>query len=213
MTNAEDKTVMADLLVSVFDSGIALRSALYCSAPVSSGQRYLQWLRDGDHGIRDVDHAMDSFGAEHTGLVVQPNIQHAKEVVERMRATYAIPVIDPSAVASIKSWRQADWLEFWERVVARFAIAVVFVDGWQFSFGCTHEFLFARRQGLPTFDERGAPLVPAIGILLIEQAIEESSATGVPVDRLEAVVAKLRSAVWEKTRNDQASLAETLSAR
>lgn len=51
-------------------------------------------------------------------------------------------------------------------------------DGWEYSFGCCHEFALARRISLPTFDESGEPLGADEGADLIVRAIHDVRSTG-----------------------------------
>jgi hypothetical protein len=164
---------LAAILRSVYASALADHCALYCSLPISSGRRYQQWIMSLPTGVGDVDHAASLYPTAHEKHVIRPNIDHAKKVVEKLRRLTTRPVIDPSAVPGIKGWLQSDWIAFWESVIGRFAVAVVLVEDWQFSFGCTREFLHALRNGIPAFAENGRLLTASRGAALIGQAVAE----------------------------------------
>jgi hypothetical protein len=175
-------------LLAIYGSALCDSSALYCSAPITSGRRFLQWVQQRGNDIRDVDHAAVDHGDEHRSQVVDPNLAHAKAIVANLRRLSPIPVIDPTAVPHIAAWGQSEWLRFWEAVIARFAIAAIFVNDWQFSYGCAHEFMYATSIGLPAFSEHGAPIKVADGRALIAAAVREIRSFGGSTARLETVL-------------------------
>ena len=182
---SERKGVDAKFLLSVYRSALADTSALYCSAPITSGRRFIQWVRHRGHDISDVDDAVVQYAGEHRAIVVAPNLAHAATVVRELRKRSPIPVIDPTGVPHISGWDQAAWLNFWESVIERFAIGVVLVNDWEFSYGCAHEFMFAHATGIPTFAEDGRFLDLAAGRALIEDAVAQISLAGGSVARFE----------------------------
>jgi hypothetical protein len=115
---------------------------------------------------------------------------HSEAVAARLRQT-KVHVIDPSAVPHISGWTQDDWLGFWEQVIATYAAEIVFIDGWEFSYGCAHEFWFAQSRQIRTCDERERRVSIADGMALIRAAVEILSRTGVSVSRLERVLGAL----------------------
>jgi hypothetical protein len=76
-------------------------------------------------------------------------------------------------------------------VIERFANMVIFLDGWQFSSGCTYEFLRAAQTGLSTVADDGSPLTPDEGRDLIEKAIAEIRTVGASTLFLEGVLSDL----------------------
>lgn len=158
-------------MLGAYSTIVRPNSATYCSAPVTSGIRYFQWLARTGRRFEDVDEIELEERAAHAAEVVHENRLHSQRVVDELRHTRS-QVIDPAAAPHVPGWSQADWLDFWERVIARFAADVVFVDGWQYSYGCSHEFWFAHARGIPTYDERGKLLSIAEGLVLIRGAVE-----------------------------------------
>lgn len=181
--------VDVDFLIAVYRSAIDNSSALYCSAPITSGRRFVEWVRARGNDIRDVDHAASEHADEHRERVVKPNLEHASAVVRKLRELSPIPVIDPTVVPHVASWSQRDWLHFWERVISRFVVGLVLADDWQYSFGCAHEFGFAQANGIATFDEAGSVIALERGRGLIESAIADIRAVGGSTARLESALA------------------------
>jgi hypothetical protein len=72
-------------------------------------------------------------------------------------------VIDPSRLADVPGWEQADYHAFWTKVIDQHADKVIFLDGWQYSDGCTIEFAKAVQLGLPRLTEYLMPLNVAAG--------------------------------------------------
>jgi hypothetical protein len=99
-------------------------------------------------------------------------------------------VIDPSVLRDVPGWRQEDYIAFWEAVIERFASRVVLAEGWNYSFGCAHEFLFAVGRGLPTLDADFKPLPRMAGLVLIRQAARELAGCGADISFLVALLAQ-----------------------
>jgi hypothetical protein len=80
-------------------------------------------------------------------------------------------VIDPTALGDVSGWAQSDYHRFWTGVIERYAHTVVFLNGWEYSSGCTHEFLAAIRVGAELLREDLAPLRLDEGERRIREAI------------------------------------------
>jgi hypothetical protein len=106
-----------------------------------------------------------------------PNMNRAQVVIRRLRARGEI-VIDPTAVGPRRRWQQRDWRLFWKEVIQRYAMRVVFVDGWEYSSGCVYEYLTAVRAGIPTYDQRRRKLTVPRGSSLIRDAVRDVRLSG-----------------------------------
>ncbi len=186
-----------DLLLAIYASVLQERSAVYCSAPITSGRLYVKWLRDHGLSYASVDHAITEKVADHSQFVVKENVRRAQRMVLALRSQSRRPVIDPTSVPHVNGWRQADWLSLWERVIEQFAVGVVFGDGWQFSFGCSHEYLISKRLGLPTYSESGDALFAQDGAKLVSEAADEIASLDGPWQKL-AETAQLIGQVSER---------------
>jgi hypothetical protein len=92
-----------------------------------------------------------------------------------------------------RNWSQSEYLDFWNLVIVRKCNAVYFNEGWQFSNGCTFEYLAGLKAGVHLFDHRGAPLELAAAINMIATAIEGLESDGFSVPKLREVLAELSS--------------------
>ena len=142
-----------ELLLSTYASILDGKRALYCSMPITSGRRFLDWLAKHRITAADVDSTKQALREDHRQSVIIPNREHAQQVVHAIRTRNNEVVIDPSALPHIPNWTQHVWRSFWEHVIERFAQAVYFVDDWAYSNGCAYEFYVAHRLGLPVYDE------------------------------------------------------------
>lgn len=163
-----------EMLLAVLASVVNGKTALYVSAPITSGKRLSNW-RTRRNGDLDVSHP--DYSRHHLNEVVTPNRLHAQRVVKGLRLEYEAKVlIDPTALEDLPGWGQDDYRVFWGRVIERYADTVVFIDDWQYSSGCAYEFLAALQSEAMIFDERGFPLTLEEGIRLITTAITETRA-------------------------------------
>lgn len=189
-------------LAGFLSAVLADRSAVYVSAPITSGRRHSEWHPAEAHRLSS---APADYWQAHRAHVVEPNRNHAKEVVARIRLSERRPVIDPTAVPDIDGWTQDDYRLLWARVIERYAALVVFLDGWEYSNGCTYEFLVAQRLALPTATEAGRPLTLAAGGALIRGALANLAAQGVEAALPRWVLSQAERLVRARRRPDRST--------
>jgi hypothetical protein len=181
MAGSPSKADVSDLLLSLVGRCVDdTHPITYVSVPVTTGRAYLEWqIRQGG-GADDPARPAPEAPPE----VVAANRRRAGEVVGRLRARVPGLVIDPSRLVHIDGWTQADYHAFWLRVIDKYAESIVFVDGWQYSVGCTIEFAEAIRLALRTLTEHFRPLDYTSGVRLIRTALREYAAARVNSVRL-----------------------------
>jgi hypothetical protein len=143
----------------------------YVSLPITTGRAYLEWRAGLTAGGQTACTTSEAVRAA--------NRRRAERGVERLRRTLPGLLIDPSQLSDIPEWRQPDYHGFWTRLIAEYVDTIVFLDGWQYSVGCTVEFAEAIRLGLPTRTELLDPLPVPAGLDLVEDALREYDAAGV----------------------------------
>jgi hypothetical protein len=177
----------AEVMLSILSAAIPARTATYCSAPITSGRRLAVWLKSSGLTRFDLDNANAEDQEAHRVGVIEPNVIHAQQVVSRLRREHHSVVIDPTAMGPIDDWNQASWISFWEAVIRRFARRVVFVNDWQYSFGCAHEFLATLQAGIPTYDEKGDLIAASDGLTMIKNAADDLGAGSSAASKLQGI--------------------------
>jgi hypothetical protein len=164
-----------DVLLSVVGRcGDARHPFAYLSVPLTTGRAYIELrARRAQTGADDAD----EFQAERR-RTVEHNRRRAHEAAKRLRANVRGMVIDPSRLVDVPGWEQQDYHLFWTSVIDRFAEEVFFLDGWQYSVGCTIEFSTAVKLGLPTLTIESTELNPATGRQLVHDAVQEYAQIG-----------------------------------
>jgi hypothetical protein len=169
--------------------GAVDHGSVYVGTPITTGPEYLTWRR-GLNGPPASLGAAEAAAAEHARLqVIAGNRERVRALVDKVRHTASVPVIDPSALADVEAWDQADYHGFWTTVIARFGKTVVFADGWTFSEGCSVEFATAVSMRLPVFDERLEPVDYDEGLRMLREATAELRAAGAPTQTQERAMA------------------------
>jgi hypothetical protein len=159
------------------------KQAIYISAPVTTGPRYLRWLRRTPDSV--------DRGAEFEKEVVAPNRARGRELAHRVRERFpGAVVINPTAVL-LPGWQRGEYHELWGEVVQRYARMAVFGDGWEYSYGCLYEFLTACRAGVESVDERYEPIPVGIGVERIHRALAELQDAGLDLAYLRDLLAVL----------------------
>jgi hypothetical protein len=114
-------------------------------------------------------------------------------LVKKAREAKRGPVIDPTIVADLEGWTQGDYRTAWARIIQEYVRSVVFANGWQFSNGCTFEFVTATKAGIETFDEAWQPIDLASGVSLLRGAVRDVSSHGLPTEFLRGILEDLES--------------------
>jgi hypothetical protein len=84
----------------------------------------------------------------------------------QLREHLTYPVIDPGLLR-VSGWAGKDYGSFFLEVMEQYAKEAWFIDGWEFSYGATREFLFFTSLGRPCINERGEDLSVEAGKDLI----------------------------------------------
>src|SRR5437867_7673831 len=129
-----------DAVVDFYRGVLRPKTAVYVSAPITSGRRFIEWL-----GGRRQRPPLDQteYREEHFRNVVVPNRKSVRALVDSTTKGFGHPVIDPTAVGDLPGWKQGDYRIAWARIIEEFARLVLFANGWHFSNGCAFEFLVA----------------------------------------------------------------------
>jgi hypothetical protein len=166
-SRAAEIVALLDMLTCVLQE----RSAVYVSSPITSGREYSKWLLTTGHPSPETN---PDYFDQFRRFVVEPNRQRARIFVRNLRQISARVVIDPSALHDFPGWTQEDYRFLWGRAIERYADTVVFREGWQFSSGCSYEFLVACLSRAETLREDLTPLSLDEGRSLIASAIAET---------------------------------------
>lgn len=159
------------MMVEVYKSVLGTDEVFYCSSPVTSGKRYIDWLESIGKKFADIDSADETYRTLHHQEVIKPNRQHAQVIIQNLRNKTGRIVIDPTAIPHIPGWTQQDWRFFWQQVIECYITTAFFINDWQYSNGCVYEFWVAQKKGIPIFSETQQPLHLRTGINLINEAI------------------------------------------
>jgi hypothetical protein len=180
-----NRQVEIEAIVSVLDSIIEGRSAYYISTPMTTGKG----------SVEPCAAAVDTFVPEslpeHRGNTTYRNHAYVSELVHRFRRSLASPVINPMAITDLPGWTQSDYRVLSAHIIERYAHTVIFVNDWQYSLGCSYEFLVARQTGAKTVTRNMAEISVAEGIRLIRGAVNELKQTGNNTSFLKAVTHEL----------------------
>ena len=81
-------------------------------------------------------------------------------------------MINP-APFKVPGWDQPEYLGFWEELIRTRVKAVRFNKNWEFSSGCTFEFVVAMKAEIPTLDAEGSEISFKTAVTSIEAAISK----------------------------------------
>lgn len=170
------------IILSMADCFVSGRKAIYCSSELTTGLRLYTAVLE--NGLTDRHQLKDKLGADWLrDHVFAVNEKAANEFAERIEDRQGRTTISPACLF-VPEWGQHDYLSFWETLIKTRISEVWFNENWQYSNGCTFEYMAAYQAGIPTFDQGGNPLEPAQALDLIQQAILLLNAKKIDTNKL-----------------------------
>jgi hypothetical protein len=174
----------SDLAFSAIDCVLNGEKGVYASSELTTGRRVQSVLRE--IGVRRSSDLRPRLGdQEYVTRIWNPNVDQALTFARRLHHTLGgnQRVMTPAPFMA-PGWGQSEYLAFWESLIRTRIKAVYFNEGWEFSNGCTFEYLVAFDAGLPTFDAAGMMIESASAIVRIAAAIETVRQDGLDADAL-----------------------------
>lgn len=171
------------IILSMADCFTREEKAVYCSSELTTGIRlYTACL---DNGVKDRYALKDKKGQEWLrDNIFAVNETEANKFADFVQQKRQHTTISPAALF-VPEWGQHDYLSFWDTLIKTRIQEVWFNEHWQYSNGCTFEFMAATEAKLPTLDQDGNTLSVADARTLIQQAIEFLTASGIDTRKLE----------------------------
>jgi len=139
---------------------VADATPTYLSVPVTSGPRFVDWLRRPDRPTRGTP----DYSMRHEIEVVRPNIAAARDHARAARRRWGdSPLVNPAAL-NVPGWTQGDYLRLWLAFVETDAARIVAAPGWALSSGCVLEVAAAleRRRQVHLLDGSALNAGPAL---------------------------------------------------
>jgi hypothetical protein len=161
-----------EMMLAVYGTIISRQNAIYCSGPLTSGRRAIEWYRRHPECERNIDALSRELREDFERVVVQENVRVFKHFVLQIRENTREVVIDPSALEG-GNWSQGQWLEFWCDVIANYVQTVVLTPDWQYSKGSSVECLVALHQRKNVELHDGSPVDYAYAVEQIQNAGRE----------------------------------------
>lgn len=182
-------------VAETFAAVVEGRVARYVSSPLTTGQPFIDWR--GSSSAPDPGDV--AYAEAFRRAVVEPNRDNARAFVARVREECADVVIDPTGLPNLSGWTQEDYRSLWGEVIERYVRLVVFRNGWEYSDGCTYEFVVAARHGVRMAHEDLSPMAEEEGVGLIRAAVHRKRANRVSAEFALAVLAAMRPGNAKRT--------------
>ncbi|MCU0286742.1 MAG: hypothetical protein MUF15_10110 [Acidobacteria bacterium] len=175
-------------MLGFLSSLIEGKSAIYISAPITTGNRFIRWYKE--RGVK-LEPESRLYKEEHFKHVIRPNIEDVKKKIAELRHYFDTFIIDPTKF-DYPEWTQDDYRYFWGSVIERHVKTVVLLDGWQYSQGSTFEYLVATRSDIEILSENLYKLEPGTGLEMIREAIVKYKESSLPAEYFEKVADELQ---------------------
>jgi hypothetical protein len=173
MTSIKSKNPQFATLFSAMECVLNGENAIYCSSELTSGLRALNEMRK--QRVKTSAELKDKLGSEWFPKIFGPNIELANKFAESVRRAEdgKMLVITPAPL-KVEDWGQPEYNGFWTELLHSKRIeSVRFNEDWQYSNGCTTEFVEAQAAEVHTLDVKGEIITRDAAIELITAAIEQ----------------------------------------
>jgi hypothetical protein len=173
--------------MSAFDCMLPDDAGIYCSSDITTGKRfYYEVLKR--NGVRSEDELREKLGAEEFKKVqtdlIQANVLRGVQFAEKLRERGKINVVTPGPYFA-KGFDQQHYLYLWEWFIIKKIYEVRFNHDWEYSNGCTLEYVIAARKGIPRLDHEGNLLDLKTAIGRVEAAVQQLRRDGFVILKLE----------------------------
>lgn len=151
---AQEERILREIRLSlsalncVTTSDPSRRVVLYASAPVTSGERLYELMKELK--LASPDDVKRLHREVFTERIMRPNISAGIQFANELRRKGFLLVIAPGAFFA-KGWAQEHYMSLWRQVIERYVRTVAFAPGWQWSNGCIEELLIAIQNGRQIF--------------------------------------------------------------
>ncbi len=186
----------AEMLLSLLSCIVLDREAVYASSEFTTGKRFYDLCRE--YRVGTSEDLKRRLGNQYLDKLLTPNKDEGIRFARTLRESGKVIVLTPNPFHADplnlkRNWSQNEYLDFWNLVISRKCNSVYFNEGWQFSNGCTFEYLAGLKAGVQLFDHRGEPLQLPAAVEMIATAIEALEREGFSVPKLRDVLEKLGS--------------------
>lgn len=121
----------------------------YVSTPINTGENYIKWYNSTG---KNLIYNASEYNEQRVKMVVDPNIRRAKAYISKLRKNNSTLIIDPTSLEStLVQWTQRDFYEFWDNFIKDLVSEIIFLNGWEFSVGCCHEYLSAIKYNVKVY--------------------------------------------------------------
>ena len=196
--NARQRTWLeeAEMLLSLLDCVVLDREAVYASSEFTTGRRFYNLCRQ--FNVRTGEDLKRRLGGEYGSRLLVVNRDEGIRFARKLRELGHSIVLTPNPFHADplnlrRNWSQTEYLDFWKMVIERKCYAVSFNEGWEYSNGCTFEYLAGLKAGSQLFNHCWKSLTPAEARDTIAYAIETLEKDGFNVPKLHEVLDELNS--------------------
>lgn len=178
----------ADILFSMIDCLVLDREAVYASSEFTTGWRFYELCRR--YGVRSGSELKKKLGDKYKTELLIPNKEEGIRFARSLREKGQPIVLTPNPFIA-PGWSQPEYLGFWEEVISKKCRSVCFNQKWEYSNGCTFEYLVGVKAGKELFDHEGKSLGLGRAKRMIGQVIEDLQKEGFQLPGLNKVYAEL----------------------
>ena len=158
--------------------------ANYVSIPISSGKRFVTWYKKTGKDLLQLGD--DIYRTELYNCVIKQNTSAAITKIRAIRDKIDGVLIDPTKLEFLE-WEQDEYRYYWGKVIEKYVKRAIFFDGWEFSNGCSFEFLKAMQLNLECVNENLVKIDLKSALKMLNESISVMRENFIKTDYIERV--------------------------
>lgn len=181
---------LADSVLETFLEGLHLYrpKTVYFSTPITTGLWFYEELlaRGAQGAVQDLPEQLTSEVRRES---MRRHVSAASESVAQLKLRLdEHNFINPATLQA--RWSQQRFLDFWVRVIEKYAGQIVLAQDWAYSTGSSYECLRALKVGIPLFEFEGNPVTAVDAREAVYQAVSGLEHRGLVPTSLTVVLAE-----------------------
>lgn len=175
------------MVISAYDCVLPDDAGIYCSSDITTGKRfYYDVLKPSE--VHSEEELRRKVGAEEFKKIqtalIQDNVVRGVAFAEKLRERGLINVVAPGPFFA-RGFDQQHYLYLWEWFIIKKIYQIWFNGDWEYSNGCTLEYVIGAKKGIPRLDCEGGSLSIEDAIAKVSAAADELKSEGFIIAKLE----------------------------
>ena len=183
----------SETLLSLLSCVVPEKEAVFASSEFLTGKRFYDLCLE--HEVRTREELEKKLGSEYAEKLLMKNEEQGMAFAKRLREHGHKFVFTPVVFEAVHllSWSRAEYMSFWNLLIAKKCHTVCFNEFWQFSDSCVFHYISGLKAGKKLLDHAGNFLVLDAARKMVLSATRRLEDFGFDLAELDEALRELRS--------------------